>query len=119
MTRILQLVFLFCACAGYGAAMQPAAPDTAAFDAILKRYVRENGTVDYRSLKLDAEPLNRFVEQIGAVSPESHPALFPTRAHRLAYWINTYNALVIWAMLKEYPEKKTRIGTRQDGISFL
>ena len=111
MTRILQLAFLVCACAVYGAAMQPSAPDAAMFDAILKRYVRENGTVDYRSLRLEVEPLNRFVDQIGAVSPDSHPALFPTRAHRLAFWINTYNALVIWAMVKEYPEKKTRLGS--------
>ena len=60
----------------------PQAPDTVAFDAFLKRYVEENGTVRYGALRADLAPLSRFVEQIGAVSPDSHPALFPTRAHR-------------------------------------
>ena len=88
-------------------ARAPSAPDAAAFDAVLKRYVLENGTVKYAALKADLGPLSRFVEQIGAVSPDSHAALFPSRAHRLAYWLNTYNALVILAMAKEYPQKRT------------
>jgi hypothetical protein len=92
-------------------AAAPSAPDAAAFDGVLKRYVTENGTVEYAALKLAIEPLNQFIGQIAVVSPDSHPALFPSRAHRLAYWLNTYNALVIWAMAKEYPEKKDRLAS--------
>ena len=98
MNRILLLGALL---SGMALATPPAAPDSAAFDALLKRYVEENGTVRYGALRMDLAPLSRFVDQIGAVSPDSHPALFPTRAHRLAYWINAYNALVLWAMSKE------------------
>jgi hypothetical protein len=87
------------------------APGTAAFDAVLKRYVLEDGTVRYAALKADIEPLDRFVQQIGAASPDSQAALFPSREHRLAYWLNTYNALVIWAMAKEYPQKKDRLSS--------
>jgi hypothetical protein len=92
-------------------ANDPVAPDVAAFDRILKNYVFDNGTVQYAALKTGLDPLARFVQQIGAVSPDSRPALFPSRAHKLAYWLNTYNALVLWAMAKEYPEKKDRLNS--------
>jgi hypothetical protein len=92
-------------------ASEPAAPDPATFDRILKSFVLDNGTVNYGALKAGIEPLSRFVAQIGAVSPDSAPALFPSRAHSLAYWINTYNALVLWAMAKEYPSKKDRLSS--------
>jgi Protein of unknown function, DUF547 len=92
-------------------ANDPVAPEAAAFDRILKKYVLDNGTIQYAALKAGLDPLARFVQQIGAVSPDSHPSLFPSRAHKLAYWLNTYNALVLWAMAKEYPEKKDRLGS--------
>lgn len=43
------------------------------------------------------------------VSPDSYPALFPTPASRLAYWINAYNALVLHTTVRDYPQKKTRL----------
>jgi hypothetical protein len=71
--------------------------------------VLDDGTAKYAALKAGLDPLTRFVQQIEAVSPESHPALFPSRAHKLAYWLNTYNALVLRAVAKEYPPKKDRL----------
>lgn len=109
-TRIAWLVYALLCVSISKAVAAPPAPDSASFDRILKRFVTENGKVRYGALRMELEPLTRFVEQIGAVSPDSHPALFPTRAHRLAYWINTYNTLVLWAMTKGYPEKKHRLG---------
>ena len=91
------------------AANEPIAPDVAAFDRVLKMYVLEDGTVRYAALKADLGPLSRFVDQIGAVSPDSHPKLFPDRSYKLAYWLNAYNGLVLWAMAKEYPEKKDQL----------
>jgi hypothetical protein len=87
-----------------------AQPDTVAFDAVLKRHVLNNGTVRYAALKADIDPLRHFVEQLATTSPDSHPALFPSREQKLAYWINAYNALVLYAMVREYPEKKDRLG---------
>ena len=81
--------------------------------------MEENARVKYGSLKMDLDPLSRFVEHIGTVSPDSHPALFPTRAHRLAYWIRTYNALVLFAMAKGYPEKKDRLGSEASRDLFF
>src|SRR5215813_7127238 len=115
----LFLLLALASLSAMGAPVPPAAPDTAAFDAVLKRHVTESGTVRYGALRADLAPLSRFVEQIGAVSPDSHPALFPTRAHRLAYWINAYNALVIWAMALDYPEKKDRLGSQAGQDQFF
>ncbi len=61
---------------------------------ILARYVDDDGLVDYASLAAEREPLDRFLEQIETLGPESSPETFPTRDHQLAYYINAYNALV-------------------------
>ena len=111
MVRIPPIIGALLLAVALFAANDPVSPDTAAFDCILKRYVLEDGTVKYAALKASLDPLTRFVQQIGAVSPESHPALFRSRAHKLAYWLNTYNALVLWAMAQEYPEKKDRLNS--------
>lgn len=89
---------------------RPAVPDVAIYEAVLQEYVLDNGGVRYGALRAGLEPLDRFVEQIARVSPESQPGLFPTSKGRLAYWINTYNALVLWAFARDYPEDKDRLG---------
>jgi hypothetical protein len=111
MWRILRITAALFFAVPLPGANAPAPPDVAAFDRILKSYVLDNGTVKYAELKAGLDPLARFVQQIGAVSPDSHPALFLSRAHKLAYWLNTYNALVLWAMAREYPEKKDRLSS--------
>ena len=109
MTRILLISGALVCALPLPGANDPVGPDIAAFDRILKSYVLDNGTVKYAALKAGLGPLTSFVEQIAATSPDSHPPLFPTRAHKLAYWLNSYNALVLWAMAREYPEKKDRL----------
>ena len=111
MWRILRITAALLFASRLPGAVDPAPPDVAAFDRILKSYVLDNGTVKYAELKAGLDPLARFVRQIGAVSPDSHPSLFPSRAHKLAYWLNTYNALVLWKMAGEYPEKRDRLGS--------
>jgi hypothetical protein len=83
--------------------------DFTTYDALLKQYVLENGRVRYADLKANIAPLSRLVENLAAVSPESHPQLFPTRNHQLAYWLNAYNALVLWSFAKDYPRDKDRL----------
>jgi len=48
------------------------------------------------------------VEQIASRSPVSHPQVFSTRDSQLAYWINAYNALVIKAVVENWPTKSVR-----------
>lgn len=73
------------------------------FDRVLKRFVNKQGLVDYAALKVSRDDLETYYKQLSFYSPESHPQLFVTDAHKLAYWINAYNAATIKTVLKYYP----------------
>ncbi len=76
-------------------------------DAVLQEHVTPAGTVDYGKLGADAR-LGRYVAHLARYSPASHPKLFPTRAHELAYWCNAYNALVLYGVTKHWPIASVR-----------
>ena len=59
-------------------------------------YVRQALVKENRNGVGDA--LRRYVGQLGAVSPENRPELFPTDDDKLAYWINAYNAICLYAV---------------------
>ncbi|MFQ5739410.1 MAG: DUF547 domain-containing protein [Acidobacteriota bacterium] len=75
------------------------------WDQVLRKSVNERGLVDYRELKADPAALFAYVESIARYSPDNVPELFPSRAHRLAYWINAYNALTVNRVVRNYPLK--------------
>jgi hypothetical protein len=93
-------------------------PDLKAYEEVLKKFVRDDGRVDYAGLK-SARALDGFVKQLADVSPDSNPALFPSREARLAYWINAYNALVLHSFSREYPEKRDRLTTKVGRALFF
>jgi hypothetical protein len=70
---------------------------------VLDTYVDEHGLVNYSKLVQNPGNLDRFYNQIAAVSPDSHPTLFPTENDRMAYWINAYNSTVIKGVVEYYP----------------
>lgn len=72
-------------------------------DDVLSAHVNGQGLVDYVQLKANRDALDAYIEQLATVSPQSHPALFPTPPHALAYWINAYNALVLRGVVDAYP----------------
>lgn len=74
-----------------------------AFQNVLSNHVDDRGRVRYADLKANAEDLYTYCSQLARFSPDSHPERFPTRDHRLAYWINAYNASAIWIVLHHYP----------------
>ena len=68
---------------------------SAPFNAVLKKHLKQ-GRIDYDGLHADAEArarLETYVEAIGGMT-ENEP---------LSSWINTYNALVVHAVLERYP----------------
>jgi hypothetical protein len=79
---------------------------------LVRKYTVEGGAkVDYESWKNSPEDLaalDRQVALIARVSPVSHPELFPTRAGQRGYWINTYNTLVLRAVLESWPLESVR-----------
>ncbi|MCX6605945.1 MAG: DUF547 domain-containing protein [Acidobacteria bacterium] len=88
------------------AALAVVLADPAQFDAVLQKYVLQDGKVRYGALQADLAPLTAYVEAIGATNPDS----LPSPHAKLAFWINTYNALVLHSMAAEYPESKGRLG---------
>ncbi len=83
------------------------------WNTLLHAIVTADGKVDYAQVAEHITHLNDFITALNAVSPDSHPALFPSQDDRLAYWINAYNAFTLHAIMAEYPITsvwKTRTG---------
>lgn len=76
------------------------------FQLLLGRFVDREGRVNYHAWHEDEDAKGQLARYIAAVqrySPENTPDRFPLPTHRLAYWINAYNALVICSVLKRWP----------------
>jgi len=73
--------------------------DHALWDILLKKYVDDNGNVDYRNFKNDADKLNKYLDHL-AKNPISNTA---QKEERLAYYINLYNAGTVQLILENYP----------------
>lgn len=78
----------------------------ARLDVLLKKYVDENGGVDYKRWKASPEDvlaLEKYISTLANASPDSKPELFKNETDKLIYWINIYNAIVIRGVLEHYP----------------
>ena len=85
----------------------------------LERFVDSQGRTDFASLKNNIEPLQRFVDVVGKVSPKSNPELFPTQEHVIAYHINTYNALAMKGVIeRDIPENLSTLWKRASFFKF-
>ena len=73
------------------------------FNEVLNSYVNNAGRVDYNSIRENPFALQPFLDFVALVSPQSNPELFPTIDEKKAFWINTYNGLMIQTVI-ENPE---------------
>ncbi len=91
---------------------EPAVYSNEPFLALVRKYAIDDGDkVDYGAWKKSPEDLARLdrqVDLIARVSPDSHPELFPTSEAQRSYWINTYNTLVLHAVLDYWPLQSVR-----------
>lgn len=87
---------------------EPTPFDFGPLDRMLGRFVDARGWVDYAGIKAEPTDLRLILKRLREASPESHPAMFPEREDRLAYWINAYNALVIAGVVNAYPETSVK-----------
>ncbi len=75
-------------------------------EGLLRKYVDEAGDVNYAAWHASIEDrrlLESYLAAASAFSPENAPHRFPGRNDRLAYWMYSYNAYVIWSILREWP----------------
>jgi hypothetical protein len=104
---LLAPLLLLTAVAGPGRARAAEPFSHAEWTQVLQRFVDDRGLVDYQGLAGDRALLDRYVARLERTSPETDPALFPDRAHRLAYYLNAYNAQVFRGVLARGPETET------------
>lgn len=81
--------------------------DYSAWDQLLVKYVDEQGRVDYGGWKGamdDRQALEAFLSRLSATSISQADS----REVRLAFWINAYNALTVYGILREYPTTSIR-----------
>jgi hypothetical protein len=67
-----------------------------AFDEVLRAHVK-NGAVDYPAVANDVR-FSAYLDQLNRVDPNA----LPGRRHKLAFWINAYNAFAIKGILDGY-----------------
>jgi len=97
MIKINALIILLAA--AIAGSLEPLEEPSNSFDKLLKEFVNKDGIVDYDGISRGIENLNLYLNFIEKVSPISNPELFPTKADKMSYWINAYNALVLKTML--------------------
>lgn len=81
--------------------------DHTAFDQLLKKYVDENGRVNYKAWhqsSADRDVLKKYLDDMSRANPDQQA----TREAKLAYWINAYNAVTIEGILRVYPTTSIR-----------
>lgn len=71
------------------------------FDALLQKYVSEEGQVNYVGLKSDKKALNAYCKLL----TENPVQDAWTREQKMAYWINAYNAYTLKLIVDNYPTK--------------
>lgn len=100
--------------------------------AILKQAVDAQGQIDFSGLARNPGRLRAYVAYIGHNAPHNRPDLFSDPDSRLAYYLNSYNALAMYGVVKLEVEegfesllervkffKLTRYVVGEDWISLL
>lgn len=75
------------------------APSHAAWDALLQQAVSENGKVNYKTFKNNKTALEAYLKTLSDNPPQESWS----RAEKMAYWINAYNAFTIGLIADNYP----------------
>lgn len=84
--------------------------DHSSYDQLLKKYVSEDGNVDYEGLMSDRKKLQDYLDLLSENPPNDENW---SRNEKLAYWINVYNAFTLELILKHYPVESIKdIGSK-------
>jgi len=78
--------------------------DHSEWNALLKKYVSNEGNVNYKGFKNDHLALKDYIAALGDNQPEQGW----TKEDKLAYWINAYNAMTVDLIVRNYPIKSIK-----------
>ncbi len=78
--------------------------DHGAWDLLLKKYVAEDGLVDYKGFKTDKVALEAYLAQMAALTPTEAWSV----QELLAFYINIYNAYTVALIVDNYPVKSIK-----------
>ncbi|MBK7938099.1 MAG: DUF547 domain-containing protein [Lewinellaceae bacterium] len=85
-----------------------------AWDALVKKHVRQDGFVDYKGFIRDSNDLNGYLRLLESAHPNDKNW---TRNEQMAYWINAYNAYTVQLILRNYPVSS--IKDIKKGVAFV
>jgi hypothetical protein len=71
-----------------------------AWAAVLSRHVDDKGRIDFAGVAAKPQDLEVFVAWLATTSPAKDPGAFPSKEARLAYWLNAYNALAMYNVVR-------------------
>jgi hypothetical protein len=74
------------------------------WDQQLKKYVDEQGLVDYKNWLTEKNELDAYIQTLEKMPPLETAS----KEAKLAYWINAYNALTVQLILENYPTKSIK-----------
>ncbi|MEQ8302131.1 MAG: DUF547 domain-containing protein [Cyclobacteriaceae bacterium] len=74
------------------------------WDGLLKKHVDSQGNVDYLGFQEKEGELKGYLQLLSQNPPEASLS----REHKLAYWINAYNALTVKVIADNYPLKSIK-----------
>lgn len=86
---------------------------------LLSNHVDKQGRVDFKGVQKSPKKLNNYVAWVGKYSPQSHPDKFPTADDRMAYYLNSYNALAMYGVIQKGIPKDLDGFFKRLGFFFL
>jgi Protein of unknown function, DUF547 len=72
----------------------------AAWANVLSQRVDERGRIDFAGVAAEPQELEIFVAWIATTSPAKDPSAFGTKDAQLAYYLNAYNALALYNVIR-------------------
>ena len=85
-------------------AQKPHKIDHNDWDVLLKKYVKNNGLVDYQAFISEKKALEQYLNTLRKNPPNDQW----TTEEKLAYWINAYNAFTVKLIVDNYPLKSIK-----------
>ncbi len=112
MKKLLSIILLLAVstCLGVENATPPTpAPSHEIWNGLLKKYVTDDGSVNYEGFKKEREKLKQYLDLLS----KSNPSDEWSEKERLAFWINAYNAYTVELILRHYPVESIKdIGSK-------